>query len=348
MDRVNSKIRDIMVHECYIPAGANVRESEACDFLYKDIKKLLWSELDFDEMVEFNHERYTFVHARMDEDLFDHLIAEFKHIKAVLGELMEQMDSHKEVLLARMQRYIDNRTKSMMKFSDLYGHTMPKVKNYDFHVIQKIYNPNAKRLFLKIPGVVRMDGTTHMFEERPSVDELLKEPVHPDVGIIRGSNPNPQPYVYKPKKSALKESHDELVVKTHIEKIEKKGEDKIIEDAEKVEPVTFGSLTGYQLDESAITDPRLKDNERAFHHQQNYFKPNENGDYNHLLHIDQTHLKKRKLRGHGMVMKKKFYRGGKKAVVKRDMARQGKSRLRKTYAHHWDIKHRLGSSNQLV
>ena len=338
-----------MVHECYIPAGANVRESEACDFLYKDIKKLLWTELDFNKIVEFNHERYTFVHARMDDDLFEQLITEFKHIKKVFRELMKEMDSHKDVLLATIQKYIDNRTKSMMKMSDLYGHTMPKVKNYNFHVIQKIYNPDAKRLYLKIPGVVRMDGTPQMFEEKPDIEAMLAEPKHPDTGIIHAAHPDPIAYVHKPPTSSLKEHHNDQVLKTHIMNIEGAGELKIKEDEEYVEPKTFGNMTGFELDESAVTDPRLKDSERAFHHQQNYFKPNSNGDYSHLLHIDQTHLKqkKRKLRSHPIIIRRKILRGSKGRVVKRNYRKQ-KNEIARTYRHHWDIKHRLGSSNQLV
>lgn len=314
------------MHQCYLRAGEDTRESDACDLLYYDIKKLLWNELDFDEIVEFNHERYTFVNGRMDEHDFAHLMAEIRELKEALTELMDEMDAHKDILMVEIKSYIDRRTKAMMVMSDLYGHHMPKVKVYDFGIKQEIYNKDAARLFLKLPNEVRMDGTKNLFKKNKAFEQAIAQrPQHPDAGLYTGRHPRPMRYKWKKPQSELVKIHDKMVLEHHMGSIEANGDAAIKEEEEREEPKTFKSMTGYEVENEAMTDPNIKDSERGFHHKQGYMKPDVNGSYDHLNYFDnakkmkKTRLKRRKLNAGG-----------------------------RHFAHRWRLRRGVISSHQLV
>lgn len=315
------------MHQCYLRAGEDTRESDACDLLYYDIKKLLWNQLDFDEMVEFNHERYTFVNGRMNEYRFAHLMSQIKELKEALTELMDEMNAHKDILMVEIKSYIDRRTKAMMVMSDLYGSHMPKVKVYDFGLKQQIYNKDAARLFLKLPDEVRMDGSNHLFKKNKAFeDAIATKPKHPDAGLYTGFHPRPMRFKWKKKQSELVKMHDKLVLTHHMGSIEENGEVAIKEEAERREPRTFESMTGYKVENEAMTDPNLKDSERGFHHKQEYLKPDVNGNYEHLNYFDNA--KKMK----------------KRRILKRSQLNEG----RRHFAHHWRLRRGVISSHQLV
>ena len=168
MNRAQSKMRDIIVHSCYLHAGEDPVMSDACDLFEADSNKLLWNNLDYTDMLQYNEQKYTFVYERMPKHIFEHMVEEFKPIKEELDELLDEVESHKIVVVNNIKEYVKKRTKGIMIFSDVYPDLpKPKILSYKMDVKQIITDKNAKHIELNIPETVRLDGSVELFHHQP-------------------------------------------------------------------------------------------------------------------------------------------------------------------------------------
>lgn len=171
MNRAQTKMRDIIVEDCYEHAGEDPIMSDACDLFESDAITLLWNSLDYTDMMEFNKHKYTFIYEKMPEHMFDHMMERFKPIKHTLDELLGEVDEHKLVVLAHIKEDVEKRTKGIMIFHDQFpnnpDHPAPKIAMYKLEVKQTIPTKRIKPIELHIPRPLRMDGSTDLFDIKP-------------------------------------------------------------------------------------------------------------------------------------------------------------------------------------
>ena len=127
--RADSTIRTDMISICYNEAGADLVMDNACDLLQKDALDLMWSELNFEILVEYHREKYVFIHAKLPDDLFTKVINRFKDVYRELAQLVEELYAHRDLTIARLKREIDERTTIISdKFRYQADHPTPKLK----------------------------------------------------------------------------------------------------------------------------------------------------------------------------------------------------------------------------
>ena len=166
-------MREIIVQDCYEHAGEDPILSDACDLFESDAITLLWNNLDYTDMMEYNKHKYTFIYEKMPEHQFDHMMERFKPIKDSLDELLGEVDEHKMVVVSRIKDYVEKRTKGIMIFHDKYPHNpehpAPKINMYKLEVKQTIPSQRVKPIQLHLPRPLRMDGSTELFGKDPDM-----------------------------------------------------------------------------------------------------------------------------------------------------------------------------------
>lgn len=107
-----------MLDDCYLDAGEDNQKSEYCDILERDTLKLLWNQLPFHDLVELNKDKYLKLTAEMEPIVFKHILEKFQNFAVEFFELLDEVDSHKEVTLLRLKELIDDRTKIVMAMEE--------------------------------------------------------------------------------------------------------------------------------------------------------------------------------------------------------------------------------------
>lgn len=127
--RADSTLRTDMISICYNEAGADLIMDNACDLVQKDALDLMWSELNFEILIEYHREKYVFIHAKLPDDLFTKVINRFKDIYKELAQLIEELYAHRDLTIARLKREVDERTAVIAdKFRYQADHPSPKIK----------------------------------------------------------------------------------------------------------------------------------------------------------------------------------------------------------------------------
>lgn len=161
-------MRLIIMHKCYLLAGEDPVMSDSCDLFEADSNTLLWNSLDYTDMLAFNKHKYTFINGKLPEHLFDHMVEDFKPIKEALDELLDEVEEHRIVVVARIKEDVDKRTKGIMIFKDQFPdnpkYPSPKINMYKLEVKQIISDRDKDHIHLKIPRPLRMDGSTELFD----------------------------------------------------------------------------------------------------------------------------------------------------------------------------------------
>jgi hypothetical protein len=111
MARLDTKVRKTFIKECYELAGVVEEFSEGCDVLERDVIDMLWNGLEFVELVEINKEKYLFEYGKIPNDTFRNLFAELEVLSKEFFDLLDEIDSHKEIIILRLKTLIDDRTK---------------------------------------------------------------------------------------------------------------------------------------------------------------------------------------------------------------------------------------------
>ena len=112
----DSKIRNFMITWCFDIAleTDKVDQEEfitGCDILEKDVLNMLWTGLSFVEIIETNREKYLSEYSNIPENIFEDLWDQIKPFSHEFFELLNEIDSHKEVTIIRLKNYIDDRHK---------------------------------------------------------------------------------------------------------------------------------------------------------------------------------------------------------------------------------------------
>lgn len=86
----------------------------------RDLLEAVWKGLPFHRLLTVNTRKYREVEGEMDNEKFLSLIEIFINFGEEFFELMEEIDSHKEVTLLRLKELIDDRTKVIIEESKRY------------------------------------------------------------------------------------------------------------------------------------------------------------------------------------------------------------------------------------
>lgn len=115
MAKADTKVRQTFIEHCYNDAGVNEQFSTACDLLERDILDMLWNGLDFLGLVDLNKHKYLLEWGEMPEETYQTLVEELSKLSKAFFELLDELDSHKELTVLRIKTLIDDRTKLILE-----------------------------------------------------------------------------------------------------------------------------------------------------------------------------------------------------------------------------------------
>ena len=100
---------------------------------------LMWGELNFTKILEYNKNKYVYIYAKMEETLFDTLIKEITPINQELEELLEHSYNHKDLTIVRLKSFIDDKTKLIMNEArEDAEHPVPHRMKYNIEMVTSV------------------------------------------------------------------------------------------------------------------------------------------------------------------------------------------------------------------
>lgn len=120
MSKGDQTIREIMIEYCYVEAGEDEILSNGCDLVERDTLEALWKGLPFHKLLAINVEKYELVMGEMDHQVLVNLLEIFENFAIEFFEIMDEIDSHKDVTLLRIKELIDDRTKSIVNEAKMH------------------------------------------------------------------------------------------------------------------------------------------------------------------------------------------------------------------------------------
>lgn len=115
MSKADTKVRQIFIEDCYSAAGIDEKFSTACDLMERDILDMLWNGLDFLGLVDLNKMKYLEEWGEMPEQNYNAIYNELSKLSHEFFELLDELDSHKEITILRIKTLIDDRTKLILE-----------------------------------------------------------------------------------------------------------------------------------------------------------------------------------------------------------------------------------------
>jgi hypothetical protein len=115
MAKADTKVRQIFITHCYASAGTDEQFSTACDLMERDVIDMLWNGLDFVALADLNKQKYLDEWGEMPADTYNELFEELSKLSKEFFELLDELDSHKEITILRIKTLIDDRTKLILE-----------------------------------------------------------------------------------------------------------------------------------------------------------------------------------------------------------------------------------------
>lgn len=117
MSRGDQAVRYIMIEKCYQIGGLDQIITHACDLIERDILEGLWKGMPFHRLLEVNVSKYFEIESEFDKEMYINLLDVINGFASQFFELMNEVDSHKEVTVLRLKELIDQRTKVIIEES---------------------------------------------------------------------------------------------------------------------------------------------------------------------------------------------------------------------------------------
>lgn len=111
MSQGDSKVRKLFVNLCYRQALEDEEFSAGCDVMERDVLNMLWTGLNFVEILNINSDKYQYEYGKVPLNTWGQLIHELSKFSEEFFELIDEIDAHKEVTVLRLKNYIDDRIK---------------------------------------------------------------------------------------------------------------------------------------------------------------------------------------------------------------------------------------------
>lgn len=114
MSRADTKLRSYFTKSCYEEAEEDLNFLTGCNLLEQDLLDLMWNGLNFLKLLTANKENYTMEFGEVSNDTFEGIINGLANFSHEFFEILDEIDSHKEVTILRIKTYIDERTKTIL------------------------------------------------------------------------------------------------------------------------------------------------------------------------------------------------------------------------------------------
>lgn len=143
ISRGDSRVKEFFLEQCYKVAGTNEQFASACDAMERDILSLLWNAMDFVQITRINEDKYLSVISAMPRETFEELMNSLTEFSEEFFELMDEVDSHKEVCILRLKTLIDDRTKLIIEAArESAENPQPKIVTHQISIQTQINDPN--------------------------------------------------------------------------------------------------------------------------------------------------------------------------------------------------------------
>ena len=139
MSKADEKIRKIFVNDCYSPAGTIEEYSNSCDLMERDILDLLWNGFDFLNLIDLNKSKYLEDYGALPENSYETMFEQFTKLSNEFFELLDELDSHKEITILRLKTLIDDRTKLILEDAETHGPDVePATIQHRIEIVEKL------------------------------------------------------------------------------------------------------------------------------------------------------------------------------------------------------------------
>lgn len=180
ISRADSKIRKHMIEECYEVAGRDEIMSNGCDLMERDLLDLLWSELNFSGLVEYNKHKYLFEFGEVPVKTFDKLIEIFSKLEEELDELITEIYDHNDVTIIKLKKHIDERTRKVIEMArESYENPQPKLFKHVIQIEEKVSGQRPIDV-RDVPRPMLQDASSQMYalHNNPYVEQFNEETGH--------------------------------------------------------------------------------------------------------------------------------------------------------------------------
>ena len=146
ISRAEDKLRHFFIYHCYILAGEDEIQALSCDLLQKDMLDAMWNCMDFIELADMNKAKYIEEYAVMPPARFKDILANLGNLHKEFFELVEEVDSHKQVTLLRIKTHIDERTKILVRMAERDQRRLvaPSIVTHTIKIQEKVKDPNFR------------------------------------------------------------------------------------------------------------------------------------------------------------------------------------------------------------
>lgn len=157
----DKKVRNLMIQLCYTVAGLDTVMSSGCDLIERDALDLLWADLNFRILLDYNSQKYLFEYGQVPETVFQNLMSVFTDLYKNFDVLVTEVDNHKDLTLVRLKEFIDNKTKAIVQLAaERQDHPLPKITTQTIQVTQTVNDPNSFNL-LNLPRPIVQDTSNN-------------------------------------------------------------------------------------------------------------------------------------------------------------------------------------------
>ena len=145
VSRGDARVKEFFLEHCYKPAGTNEQFATACDIMERDMQDMLWNCMDFIQICRLNEDKYLSVVSAMPRHNFEQLMGELGEFSTEFFELLDEVDSHKEVTVLRLKQLVDDRTKLIIEEAQANSENpLPKIIKHDIQITTEVNDPNIK------------------------------------------------------------------------------------------------------------------------------------------------------------------------------------------------------------
>lgn len=172
LSRVDSKIDQLMLEGCYKEAGLNLNFAQSCDLLQSDINDILWTGLNFYDLIRDNRARYTGLFGNLSGNTFDGILRDLELIYTELENLRVEFIDHRDLSLIKLKTLIDRRTKHILiNAKNNIDAPQPKIFTHSIQIDERVVDDPNEIKGMGFDTEVVMDGDHMNFGEGEYLDE---------------------------------------------------------------------------------------------------------------------------------------------------------------------------------
>lgn len=144
ISKADEKVRAIFMDDCYVPAGVKQEFTTGCDLMEKDTLDVMWRGMDFLKLINENRDKYMREYALIPHQNFETIILNLKDLAKEYFEMLNEIDSHKEVTILRLKTMIDQRSLAVVENAkESPPNVLPPEAYHNIVITSEETDPNA-------------------------------------------------------------------------------------------------------------------------------------------------------------------------------------------------------------